>query len=139
MKIKLINFGCEEDQLPVRKHYNDAGADVYLREDLTLWPNQTVKTGLGFGVEIPDGYTGFICPRSGMSSQGITCELTPIDSGYRGEIHAVVTNCANKIQSIGKGTRVGQLVVVPCVLADFVWPWELGAERETGAFGSTGK
>ena len=40
-------------------------------------------------------------------------------------------------RSIPKDTRVGQLVITPVVIADFVL--ELGTERGTGAFESTGQ
>lgn len=141
MKIKIIDFGYEN--LPKRAHYNDAGADVYACPHFTGEPhkiriraNSSVKIPLGFGLEIPDGYMGLVFPRSGLSSQGITCELPPIDSGYRGEIHAIVTNHTTVDFWIKKGERIGQLVILPVVLADFVT--ELGEERATGAFGSTG-
>lgn len=136
MKIKLIDFGITADQIPVRKHYNDAGADVYMQMNFTVPRHSSQKIGLGFGVEIPDGYTGFIFPRSGLCAKGITCELPPIDSGYRGEIHAVITNCTENAFQLKAGDRIGQLVIFPVVLADFVW--DLGDERGTGAFGSTG-
>lgn len=141
LRIKIIDYGYEH--LPMRAHYNDAGADVYACPHFTgeehkvrLWANSSTKIPLGFGLEIPDGYTAFICPRSGLSSRGITCELSPIDSGYRGEVHAIMTNNTNADVWIEKGERVGQLVILPVVVADFVT--ELGEEREAGAFGSTG-
>lgn len=136
MKIKLIDYGVKAGQIPVRKHYNDAGADVYAGMNYVIPRNSSVKVPLGFGVEIPDGCTGFIFPRSGLCSKGLTCELPPIDSGYRGEIHAVMTNCTENAIPIKAGDRIGQLVILPVVLADFVWA--LGDERGTGAFGSTG-
>jgi dUTPase len=43
---------------------------------------------LGFGLIIPDGFAGYVFPRSSMAAKGLVCELPPIDSGYRGEIHA---------------------------------------------------
>ena len=139
MKIKIIDFGYEN--LPKRAHYNDAGADVYAcphtkHDKIRLWANSSLKIPLGFGLEIPDGYMGLIFPRSGLSSKGITCELPPIDSGYRGEIHAIMTNNTNTDYYVEKGERIGQLVIMPVVLADFVT--ELGEERASGAFGSTG-
>lgn len=143
MKIKIIDFGYEH--LPKRAHYNDAGADVYacphFRDDedehmIRLWAHGTVKVPLGFGLEIPDGYMGYVFPRSGLSSKGITCELPAIDSGYRGEIHAIMTNNTDTDYWIKRGDRVGQLVIIPVVLAEFVT--DLGEERGTSAFGSTG-
>ena len=134
MKIKLIDFGYKNR--PFRAHENDAGADVYADRDYMLYPHDTKKVPLGFGLELPDGYAAFVFPRSGLSSRGIVCELPPIDSGYRGEIHAIVSNLTGEMQKICKGDRIGQLVVVPIVIADFVT--EKGKERGVGAFGSTG-
>lgn len=135
MKIKLIDFGAK--RLPKRAHYNDAGADVYATRGVMLKPNTAFKMPLGFGVEIPDGFVGFVFPRSGLSAKGITCELPPIDSGYRGEIHAVMSNVGHEPVMIEPGDRIGQLVILPCLLPDFVF--ELGDERGEGAFGSSGK
>lgn len=138
MKIKLIDFGAaEENFLPVRAHYNDAGADVYATKSLQIAPGQVVKLPLGFGIELPDGFVGFVFPRSSLSAKGINCLLPPIDPGYRGEIHAVLTNDGDITQSIAAGDRIGQLVILPCILPDYVF--DLGATREKDAFGSTGK
>ena len=104
MKIKLIDFGVPEDQRPYRPHGNDAGADVYMPYDCTLQPGEITKIPLGFGIEVPDGFAGYVFPRSSMAV---------------------------------KGSRIGQLVITPVVIADFVT--ELGEQRGTGAFGSTGK
>lgn len=137
MKIKLIDFGLNEGRRPYRSHANDAGADVYLPAPCTLQPGEIKKIPLGFGVEIPDGHAGYIFPRSSMAAKGIVCELPPIDSGYRGEIHAIISNVSRETRTISENARIGQLVVMPVVIADYVA--ELGRERGTGAFGSTGE
>lgn len=135
MKIKLIDFGYKTP--PTRAHENDAGADVYVGVNRTLYPGQVAKIPLGFGLELPDGYAAYIFPRSGLSAKGIVCELPPIDSGYRGEVHAIVSNVGNDGYDIKEGDRIGQLVVMPVVIADFVA--EDIKERGTGAFASTGR
>lgn len=139
MKVKVIDFGYEK--LPFRAHDNDAGADVHAcmhdKKQVSIWPHETVKIPLGLGLCLPDGYAAYVFPRSGLSSKGLTCELPPIDSGYRGEIHAIVTNCSDTMKKIEFGDRIGQLVILPCVIADFIT--EDIEERGTGAFGSTGK
>lgn len=134
MKIKVIDYGYTN--LPSRKHYNDAGADVYATIDAILAPGTTTKVPLGFGLELPDGYAAYVFPRSGLSAHGIVCELPPIDSGYRGEIHAIVSNIGSNNYTLVTGDRIGQLVVMPVVIADFVA--EKGEERGAGAFASTG-
>ena len=135
MKIKLIKFD-DNLQPPKRAHYNDAGADIFAPADVYIPKGQTVKVPLGFGVEIPNGYMGCIYSRSSLSAKGLACEMPPIDSGYRGEIHAVITNHTSEMQKLEKGSRIGQLVIHPIAVPDFVDNYE--SERGGGAFGSTG-
>lgn len=145
MKIKIINFG---GKLPKRAHYNDAGADVFANVNevnCTKWmdmsieikPNTIKKVPLGIGLELPDGFVAFVVPRSGMSAKkGIATELVPIDSGYRGEIHAIVYNANPEPVRIHDGDKIAQLVIVPTILAEFYT--EDQKQRDTSAFGSTG-
>ena len=137
MKIKLIDFGVSEGHRPYRAHDNDTGADVYMPYDCTLQPGEIAKVPLGFGIEVPDGYAGYVFPRSSMAVKGLVCELPPVDSGYRGEIHAIISNVSNEAHTISKDTRIGQFVITPVVIADFVS--ERKDERGTSAFGSTGE
>lgn len=133
MKIKLLNFGGIK---PDRAHYNDAGADVFSLDNYVINPGETLKVPLGIGLEIPDGYVGFICPKSGLSSRGLVSELSPIDSGYRGEIHVILHNQSDEKIMINKNKKIGQVVILPVVLAEFTE--NLDNSRGTGAFGSTG-
>ncbi len=130
MKIKLIDFGLKADHHPFRPHESDAGADVFMPYDCTLKPGEVARIPLGFGLVIPDGFAGYVFPRSSMAAKGLVCELPPIDSGYRGEIHAIISNVSTSAQTIHKDTRVGQLVITPVVIADFVL--DLGEGRGTG-------
>lgn len=135
MKIKLINYGYEN--APKRAHYNDAGADVYSTKRINLRAGETRKIPLGFGLELPDGYMAIMMPRSGHASDGIISQVAPADSGYKGELHAILTNTGNTdTLRIEKGDRIAQLVIVPIILPEFVE--ELGNERGVGNFGSTG-
>ena len=106
-----------------------AGADVFMPYDCILKSGEVAR--------IPLGFAGYVFPRSSMAAKGLVCELPPIDSSYRGEIHAIISNVSTSSQTIHKDTRVGQLVITPVVIADFVL--DLGEERGTGAFGSTGE
>ena len=130
MKIKLLDFGGIK---PDRAHYNDAGADVFSLEDYIINPGETLKVPLGIGLEIPDGYVGFICPKSGLSSRGLVSELSPIDSGYRGEVHVILHNQSDEKIMINKNKKIGQVVILPVVLAEFTE--NLDNSRGTGAFG----
>lgn len=135
MKVKVIDFGYLD--LPKRAHENDAGADVYAQVGCIIPPHTTVKIPLGFGLVLPDGYAAYVFPRSGMAAKGIVAELPPIDSGYRGQVHAIVSNLTDKEYIVEAGDRVGQLVITPIVIADFIT--EDISQRGDGAFGSTGK
>lgn len=134
MKIKLIDFN---GKAPVRAHENDAGADVFSPWDQTIYPGQVYKLPLGFGLELPPGLVGYIFPRSSLSARGIVCELPPIDAGYCGEVHAIISNVGGDGYDIKKGDRIGQLVIMPVVIPDFTY--EKNTERGAGAFGSSGR
>ena len=75
MKIKLIDFGLEKDHYPFRPHENDAGADVYMPYDYTLKPGEIARIPLGFGLMIPDGYAGYVFPRSSMAAKGLSANF----------------------------------------------------------------
>lgn len=137
MKIEIIDYGLPYDRLPFRAHYNDAGADVFVHKDLIISPGKVATLPLGFGLKLPDGYAGFIFPRSGLSKKGVVCELPPIDSGYTGEIHAIISNVGSEPYMIKNGDRIGQLVIMPVVAADFVT--DLGTARNDTAFGASGR
>ena len=130
-------LGAPENRRPFRAHDNDAGADVYMPYDCTIKPGEIAKIPLGFGIEVPDGYAAFVFPRTSMAVKGLVCELPPVDSGYRGEIHAIISNVGDKQQSIRKGARIGQLIIIPVIISDYVF--SRGEQRGTGGFGSTGE
>ena len=135
MKIKLLNYGYKN--APLRAHYNDAGADVYSTKDIVLNPHETVKIPLGFGLKLPDGFMACIFPRSSMTSKGIISNIPPVDSGYTGEVHAVITNTTAEQFTIKENDRIGQIVIIPIILTEFTE--ELGDERGNNGFGSSGK
>lgn len=142
MKIKLIKFHNDLIE-PTRAHYNDAGLDCYAQKDIFLngiMPGGgavPVKIPLGFGLCVPDGYMAVIKPRSSINAEGVLTQIGTIDSGYRGEISAILINLTNHDIMIGKGERICQIVIEPVILADLV-P-DLDDNRGTGGFGSTGK
>ena len=135
MKIKITKLN-ENAILPVRKNYNDAGADVAVMKDFDIWRHEIAKIPLGWSIEIPDGFTGLLMPRSSLASDGVIAQFTPIDSGYRGEVYAMLHNTTEEFRIFKAGDRICQLVIVPVVLADFVE--DLENTRGIGGFGSTG-
>ncbi len=139
MKIKLIDFYHDGpvESLIVRKHYNDTGADVKLKDNVTIMPYETVVIPCGFGIELPDGYNAHFQTRTSIAKQGLFVQQCAIDAGYRGELHMIVQNLTDKTFEFNIGDRLCYIEVYPVVYADFVA--NLGDERGSGAFGSTGK
>lgn len=134
MEIKIIDYGFSN--LPVKAHANDAGYDVFTVKPIVLLPHGVTKVPLGFGLEVPPGFMATIYPRSGHTSNGIIAQLPPIDSGYSGEIHAIVLNATSKPVKLSKNIKIGQLVFMPIYHFDLVS--ETSKQRGQGAFGSTG-
>ena len=62
MKIRLIDFGVTKERCPFRPHENDAGADVFMPFDCRIKPGEIIKIPLGYGIEIPDGFAGYVFP-----------------------------------------------------------------------------
>ena len=121
----------------------DAGADLAIAEDLELAPLQRALVGTGVAVAIPEGYAGFVHPRSGLAHRvGLSLVNAPgtIDAGYRGEIKVNLINLDPTTPlTLRRGDRVAQLVVQPVVRARFVPVAELPvSERGEGGHGSTG-
>ena len=127
-------------------HYalpGDAGADLTLTEDVELAPLQRAVVGTGVAVAIPEGYAGFVHPRSGLAARhglGVVNAPGTIDAGYRGEIKVILVNHdPTHALTLRRGDRIAQLVVQPVVRARFVPVEELPAsERGAGGHGSTG-
>lgn len=129
--------------LPTRAHPEDAGADLYAAEDITLAPGQRALVPTGVAVALPVGTVGLIHPRSGLAARhGLSIVNTPgtIDAGYRGELKVCLVNTDREQPiDITRGMRIAQLVVQRVELVDFVEVDELDAtERGAGGYGSTG-
>ena len=130
--------------MPAYATPGDAGADLVAAEALTIAPaggRALVPTGAA--IAIPDGYAGFVQPRSGLALRnGVTCLNSPglIDSGYRGELKVLLINTdPSEPFEIARGDRIAQLVIQRVEQADFVEVDELPeSTRGEGGFGSTG-
>ena len=121
-----------------------AGADLYaiLDAPLTLDAGQTVLVHTGLAMEIPAGFVGLVCARSGLATKrGLAPanKVGVIDADYRGEIMVALHNHSDKPQSIAKDERIAQLVIAPFLSVEFNEVEELSdTVRGAGGFGSTG-
>jgi dUTP pyrophosphatase len=132
----------EDALVPTRAYTGDAGLDLAACERVELGPGQRATVGTGIAVAIPEGFAGFVQPRSGLAARhGVTIVNAPglVDSGYRGELKVILLNTdAHEPFVVEPGMRIAQLVVmaVPAVA-----PVEVDdlAESERGVrgFGSS--
>ena len=131
-----------EARLPQRAYIGDAGLDLAACEPLSLAPGERAVVPTGLAVAIPDGYAGFVQPRSGLAARnGITIVNAPglIDSGYRGEIQVVLLNTDREETFTAEaGECIAQLVVLPIPEVALREVDELAeSERGVRGFGSS--
>jgi dUTP pyrophosphatase len=128
--------------LPNQAYQGDAGFDLAACERAVLEPGTRAVVGTGIAVEIPEGYAGFVQPRSGLAARhGVGVVNSPglIDSGYRGEIRVVLLNTDRQEPfTVEPGMRIAQLVVAPVASVRLIEAEELAASERGGrGFGSS--
>ncbi|WP_428379752.1 dUTP diphosphatase [Olsenella sp. Marseille-QA0557] len=130
-------------ELPTYAYTGDAGLDLRSNEDLVLAPHERRLIATGLAVAIPEGYAGFVQPRSGLAlREGLSMANTPglIDSHYRGELKVCAVNLDNeKPIHIERGERIAQLVIQRVPIVNLIEVDELDeTDRGAGGFGSSG-
>jgi dUTP pyrophosphatase len=140
VKIKLLDKSLP---LPGYAHKGDAGLDLYSAADMVIKPYERRLVPTGIKMTIPEGYAGFVQPRSGLAiKHGIALVNSPglIDSGYRGEISVILINLDKDNDfTIKKGDKICQLVIKKIEQAELIETEYLDlSDRGEGGFGSTG-
>lgn len=129
--------------VPKNAYHGDAGVDLHALEGLILKPFERALVKTGLAMAIPEGYAGFVLPRSGAAlKKGLSLVNSPglIDSNYRGDIGVIVVNldAANAIE-IEPGDRIAQLLIMKVENVGFLETDELDStQRDAGGFGSSG-
>ena len=131
-----------EAAVPERAYEGDAGMDLSACRRVELAPGERALVPTGLAVAIPDGYAGYVQPRSGLASRhGISIVNTPglVDSGYRGELLVnLVNHDLHDTFVVEPGMRIAQLVILPVPAVELVEVDELPAsERGIRGFGSS--
>lgn len=123
------------------KKAGDIGYDVRATEDRILEPMETATISTGVFLELDDGFYADLRGRSGNSSKGLICNLGLIDTSYRGEIKASITNLTGDDYEIKKGDRIGQLVFREESMVDLEKVLEIDCNTDRGVkgFGSSGR
>lgn len=158
VKIKKLNPNAV---MPTKAHTTDAGFDL-TATSRTIDEYGNIVYGTGLAFEIPEGYAGYIFPRSSISKQdmALTNSVGVIDSGYRGEVMAKFKMAiragmlkkkgveehyfahtvypGNRVYDVGD--RIGQLIIMPLLSIELEEATELSTtSRGTGGYGSSGK
>jgi dUTP pyrophosphatase len=138
--IKRLDQGLP---LPARAHPGDAGVDLFAAAAVTLAPGERAVVPTGVAIALPDGYAGFVHPRSGLAARhGVTVVNAPgtVDAGYRGEIKVTLLNTdLRQPVEFRRGDRIAQLVIQRVARPVFHEVGSLpGSARAAGGFGSTG-
>lgn len=131
--------------LPGYARAGDAGADLVARVGAVVQAGggrALIPTGIRLA--IPEGYAGFVQPRSGLALRhGLTLANSPglIDAGYRDELAVILINTDPKEDfEVRRGDRIAQLVIQRVEQADFRPVDELPeSERGLGGFGHSGR
>lgn len=130
-----------EAQVPTRAYAGDAGIDLAACERVELAPGERALVSTGVAVAIPEGYAGYVQPRSGLAAKhGISIVNTPglVDSGYRGELMVNLLNTDREPFVVELGMRIAQLVVLPVPEVRLVEVDELPeSDRGARGFGSS--
>jgi dUTP pyrophosphatase len=132
----------DDAELPSQAYGGDAGLDLVACEHVVLEPGERAVVPTGIAVAIPEGYAGFVQPRSGLAARhGIGIVNSPglVDAGYRGEIKVVLLNTDSRESfAVEPGMRIAQLVIAPIATVRLVESEELAAsERGARGFGSS--
>jgi dUTP pyrophosphatase len=133
----------EDAVLPERAYAGDAGLDLAACARHELGPGERALISTGLAVAVPEGYAGFVQPRSGLAARhGISVVNSPglVDSGYRGEIRVALLNTdAREPFVVEPGMRIAQLVLVEAAAVRLLEVDELSeSQRGTGGLGSSG-
>lgn len=138
-----IVVGFKNQVPPLYSTPGSAGCDLISNEEITLAPGKWAAVSTGLYLEIPRGYVGQVCPRSGLAlKHGISVLNAPgiIDSDYRGEVKVLLVNHDSLRYTVKRGDRIAQLVFMPVVQAQLKIISQLSeTERGSGGFGSTGR
>ena len=132
----------EDAVLPERAYAGDAGLDLTACERHELGPGERAVVPTGLSVAIPEGYAGFVQPRSGLAAKhGVSVVNAPglVDSGYRGELRVVLLNTdLEEPFVVEPGMRIAQLVVLPVPEVELTEVDDLPeSERGVRGFGSS--
>lgn len=145
MKVKFKKLKSEAIT-PSRGTEYSAGLDLTAISKTKVYNPQHgyleyISYGTGLSFEIPNGYVGYIFPRSSISKKNLALSnsVGVIDADFRGEVTFRFKGLGSA--STGEydvGDRIGQLVIMPIPEVDLVEVDELSdTKRGEDSYGSS--
>ena len=125
-----------------RRHLRDLHTTE--KAEWVVRPNEIIAIGTGLIFDIPEGWAGYLEPRSSTAQDGIVVlnASVPIDAGFHAEPYGFLKNISSKDYPIRKWQRIVQVVFKPVGLPDFS-EVDLGDLKQTprgnGCLASTGR
>lgn len=142
--VRYVNFELGEGaKAPYKKHTGDAGWDLFVSEDCTIEPGETVDIHTGIKIDMPPYIFARITGRSSsLRKHRLLVNEGIIDNGYTGELFICVHNLGNSAFHVEKGMRLAQVIFH--VIEDVRWSQvdcikPTPGKRGNAGFGSTGR
>ena len=130
----------EGAKMPERAHAEDAGLDLFSREDKIVPSHGSAIFDTGAHIELESGTVGFLKSKSGLNVKHDITSEGVIDSGFGGSIVVKLYNHGNEPYHVKEGDKITQLVVVPILTPKLKEVMSFAeSERGENGFGSTGR
>ena len=140
IKLSRSSISSEVVEKPKKAYVNSAGYDLYADESVGIFPSSRAVISTGLRMQIPKGYYGEICPRSGLAlKNGVVAFNGTIDSGYFGVAYVLLFNFSSEKFSVEKGNCIAQMIFMKCENISFSFEdLNFDSERGVKGFGSSG-
>lgn len=128
--------------IPDKAHAGDLGYDLFAADQASIHAGETKLVPTGISIQFPEGYGGLLRDRSSVATKrGLFTVAGVIDNGYTGEILVALHNSTEGFQTIYRGDKIAQLILVPTVdfKVELVDEITSNDGRGENGFGSTGQ
>ena len=140
IKLSRSSISSDDVEKPKKAYVNSAGYDLFADESVDIFSNSRTVISTGLRLQIPKGYYGEICPRSGLALRnGVVAFNGTVDSGYFGIVYVLLFNFSSEKFSVEKGNRIAQMIFKKCENVSFSFENLIfDSERGVKGFGSSG-
>ena len=140
IKLSRSSISSDDVEKPKKAYVNSAGYDLFADESVDVFSNSRAVISTGLRLQIPKGYYGEICPRSGLALRnGVVAFNGTVDSRYFGIVYVLLFNFSSEKFSVEKGNRIAQMIFKKCENVSFSFEdLNFGSEKGVKGFGSSG-